>query len=871
MTLPEVVLPLRLTNPRHDLQGMLMEWMSLDARYDPRDCLPDLQLLSKLRFEMATCINEKNGHEQAWAAKPVLHQYYHGLLQCEKYKIGGLLDLAEKRSLTLEWESAIMVERQVGHSLEFEKVNLIWNLASMEAYQALGQPRDLNGYKAAARHFEVAASWLHQMNSSSSSSSSFSPNKPFPFLDFYPSLIRLWKGLLLAEAQHCAFQSHRCSFQPDHETLAEMAVAAVSMYSSLKALLQQKEDSSRTPILSQPLIQEWGRLIQGMLLYMKFMVTYHHAVDCRQKSLYSREALLLKVAGKEAKEFLQVYEKGDLSSSFGDLEATMRNSILEIEERIQQTSLQIEPEEAPPTSNASASAATITSVPVTTITNTDAAAKATGEEELEQALPKLTGSSQTYILPLERILQSYPKEPLFSSFANLQQSVARKQSAVGNNNKSKSDMNMSKQAMAFRSNMDSMLLELSMEVEEKRTETRQLLAQVKLPYSLTAYQQESQGGGIPPDLWHRVEAIQKDRLVELLKQGLWNLQDASESALRIHKQAKSQLDLDLENDRAFRMENPSFHGRNTKQLQLLYREQLSNYHRLLSAAREGDAVLIQRAELLDTNPKFKLLHFKKSQLNKLLPARKTCEAINVTQLSALILRLNRMFGEQDTMLHTLREDLHSFDIGIQLRKKTSVNHKRDCVYTSSYFEGPFRERMKGIRKHLDSEKPLLEEILEANKQFVQARHEQTSGKCSSADDCIAVLEEAIEELDQISNHLEEGKNFYSNITLKLETLRGQVDELSTKLTVERLEYDDREGRDRQEEADAIMAKRLSQDTPAAAAAAAAGVARGQLGWVDDEKVATLVAMDFDPANVVEALKNKNNDVDAALNELLSAG
>jgi hypothetical protein len=41
--------------------------------------------------------------------------------------------------------------------------------------------------------------------------------------------------------------------------------------------------------------------------------------------------------------------------------------------------------------------------------------------------------------------------------------------------------------------------------------------------------------------------------------------------------------------------------------------------------------------------------------------------------------------------------------------------------------------------------------------------------------------------------------------------------------------------------------------------------------VDDEKVATLVAMDFDPANVVAALKNKNNDVDAALNELLSAG
>ncbi|KAL3944132.1 MAG: hypothetical protein SGBAC_001779 [Bacillariaceae sp.] len=828
MTLAEVVLPLRLTNPRHDLQGMLMEWMSHDARYDPRDCLKDLQILSKLRFQMATCISEKHGQDPAWAAKDFLHHYYHGLLQCEKYKIG--FDDSPKRSLSLEWESAIMVELQVGHSLEFEKVNVIWNLASIEAYQALGQEKDLNGYKAAARHLENAASWLHQMNSAPNHS------KPFPFLDFYSSLIRLWKGLLLAEAQHCAFQSHWCSFQPDHETLAEMAVAAVSMYSSLRALLQQKEDSSRTPILSQPFIKKWGRLIEGMLRYMKFMAAYHQAVDRRLKNFFEQEAILLKAARREATEFLQAYERGILPS-FVDLEVTMRDPIFQIDERIKQTSLQIE--------------------------ERSIGTASTTEEEL----PKLTGSSQAYILPLERILQDYPGEPLFSSFVNSHHSVARKQSP----DITKRDSDMSKQVMEFRSNMDSLLQELSMEMEDKRQQTRQLLASVKLPYSLTAYRQETEGGGIPPELWHRLEAIQKDQLVELVKQELWDLQDASEAAVQIHKQASSQLDLDLENDKAFRTENMSFQGRNTKQLQLMYRDQLSNYHQLLSAAREGDAVLMQRAEQLDTNPKFKLLHFKQSQLNKLLPARKTCQTIDVTQLGALILRLNRMFSEREAMLNTLREDLLSFDIGIQLRKKTVVNHKRDFMYTSSYFEGPFRERMKGIRKHMASEKALLEEILEENKQFMQARQQQTSGKCSSADDCIAVLEEAIEEIDQISNHLEEGKNFYSSIAMKLEKLRGQVDELSTKLTVERLEYDDTEGRDRQEEADAIMAKRLSQDTPAAASAAAAGVARGQPGWVDDEKVATLVAMDFDPASVVAALKNKNNDVDAALNELLSAG
>ena len=40
-------------------------------------------------------------------------------------------------------------------------------------------------------------------------------------------------------------------------------------------------------------------------------------------------------------------------------------------------------------------------------------------------------------------------------------------------------------------------------------------------------------------------------------------------------------------------------------------------------------------------------------------------------------------------------------------------------------------------------------------------------------------------------------------------------------------------------------------------------------YVDDEKVASLVSMDFDPAKAVAALKRHNNDIELALNELLA--
>lgn len=41
------------------------------------------------------------------------------------------------------------------------------------------------------------------------------------------------------------------------------------------------------------------------------------------------------------------------------------------------------------------------------------------------------------------------------------------------------------------------------------------------------------------------------------------------------------------------------------------------------------------------------------------------------------------------------------------------------------------------------------------------------------------------------------------------------------------------------------------------------------GRIDDEKVATFVAMDFDADKVVAALEKHDNNMDLALNELLS--
>jgi hypothetical protein len=849
MTLAEVVLPLRLTNPQQDLQGMLVEWIQNNHRYnDAQDCLEDLQCMTKWRRLMAQHISSKQSHQDALCIRTTLHQYYHCLLECERQQIG--LDDSPQRTLTLEWESAMMVELQVGHSIPWERTNLLWNLATLEAYQAYQQhhhqqhhqqeqqpPKDKTGWEEASKRLQQAASWLHQLSSITTNTTS----KPFPFLDFYPSLIRLWKGLLLAESQRCMFESLACASRPNHRLLANVATAAVSMYSSLQSILQQGEHTTTTPIFNQPLIKEWGDLTLALMVYMKCMAACHLAVDAREREGYGEELALLQVAYREASNCIQACHNS-MVPSLQELHASVSSTMTEIENRIELAKSE----------------------------NTQQHHETVPQEE---DLPKIEGETLAKVLPLEQILEPYQGKPLFGNLKPFSAvaPTSRKESPIKITNTD--TQNLTKCIEMFRSNMDQLIVQMTTESEERRELERQALAAVKLPHSLTAYRQELEGGGIPNDLWIRVEALQREHRVEQLKRELWELRDASEVARTTYHQAKSQLDLDLESDQSFRTENPSFLGRDTLQVQTLYRQHLENYHRLLAKAQEGDSAVSQCVELIQTDPKFKLLDFKQSQLNKLLPAVETATPpIDVTHLSSLVLKLNPLFGERESMLQKLKEDIKAFEIEDELRSRIEETNTTDeSCYTKlvTHYETSFRARAADIESHIEEQKELMNLILAENEKFVMARRDERGAGCSSSDSCIAMLEDAIEEIDQLIIHLREGKDFYRVIAPRLEKIRNQIDELSTKLTVERLEYDDKEGRDRQEEADALMAKRLSQDIPTVAAAAANGVARGQPGWVDDEKVATLVAMDFDPDRVVDALKNQNNDVDAALNEMLS--
>jgi hypothetical protein len=306
---------------------------------------------------------------------------------------------------------------------------------------------------------------------------------------------------------------------------------------------------------------------------------------------------------------------------------------------------------------------------------------------------------------------------------------------------------------------------------------------------------------------------------------------------------------------------------------------------------------LQRCEILDTDPKFRLLKFQKSQLDRLLPGRGDGlggSDIDVSSLSRHLVDLSALFNDRESLVHTLREGVKTYNIAAQLQAvQTAPASNRESEYQQAVDAAieAFDGMIRNMHQSIDMQDSLLEVILKENEDFMGARDANQSS--SSSEGFIVKIEDALEEIDQFSEHLKEGTAFYDVIIPKLNKLKQQVGDVSARLTNERCEHEDRLRRNQQEANDARMAASFGGNSrpPAAAAAASGGGAGSYDGGgarvtqaslpgvqavshgipdvrVDDQKVASLVAMDFDPDRVVAALKKYDNNVDQALNDLL---
>ena len=774
MLVPPLKTPLE-----YDLKGALSSWLdetNNTCGFMSGQVQAELDRLADLRN---TLVEAGNDYKKAELFLGEYEEYHAALLECQDKGFPST-EASGAGYLQFPWLSAISPQQKETQShLNGERANLLWNVASLFAFQASKQDiADKAGWNQSQILLQAAASTLHHLSELVDETIS---------ADFIT--LPFWETFLLAQAQISTYYMARAASKPRHVVLAKLASAAVPLLDDAYEKIPQQED--------------WQTHCQAWSTCMSALSEYHESCTHRQKKKWDMELCRLERA-RDIISVCQEFVYGDSLEGLELLQGELPKMVRTIRDR------QLEARRAY-VNDASASPPDIREI--------------RGELLVRSNYPLLNDLTTL-------------KTPLFSTIQKVDLHSGAKQAIL-----------------TFQREMNDMIHELARVADEKTEEARLALAHVNLPHSLTAFKQEQMGGGIPQELWERVEALQRQGRISELKREMWELHDAAEVALSIQRKVSRQLEEDREMDQLFRQQNPGFEGHDASEVQRSFHVALKNYESLLAKSQDGDAVLMQRLENLDTDPKYKLLQFQKSKLDRLFPAANDRDgAFDTSRLARLLVELSALFDERQSLVKRLQTEAKKYDIASRMAevdpKSPTAKQEYEAVIRRS--QKSFGGIAYDIRINIDRQVELMDSIMGENEEFTSARNANHSA--GAGENCITMIEDAIEETEQLGKHLREGKAFYEIVMPKLDHLQREVGDASVRLTVQRCEYEDKSRTETSGQRDGSQSAVSSYTEPSVT--------------VDDEKVANLVAMDFNPDSVVAALKKHNNDIEQALNELL---
>jgi hypothetical protein len=528
------------------------------------ECMGDLQLLHSLRMQLSDSITRFDSYEEAKELVPVLHEYYAMLLECESRGFPSMQQSSSAASMTikLEWVGAIdsgSQEMNNQHNqaplidchsgLLLERASILWNLAAIEAYNASKQDVVANKKKwaMANKNLQLAFTFMHHLKETLLVQEEEDKNDPNPhhgsasssITDFQSSMVVFWENVLQAQAQMAGYE--KASIRPKNLLLAKISAGAVPLWDTAAEACNNIRIMS-----SQQQKSAWHVQSVSWSSYLSAKAEFHESAHAREKNLPGPELARLEKSLQFVNQCHDYLFPNNYAPANDDADSE-RSSMRRLKDEVPPFLQQVRER------------------------YTEA------QQQCNEEIPNDVRDTRGELL--SKGASALPKtmtELKSPFFANLLGPVARH--AISR----------------FQQDMDQFVYSMSAMVEEKTEAARKALASVNLPHSLTAYKQEQNGGGIPMELWERVDTIQRERKVSVLKQELWGLRDVAEQARSIFAKTQKQLEEDVEMDGLFRQHNSSFEGHDVVEIQQSFRQSLSNYEKLLAKSQEGDAVLLRR-------------------------------------------------------------------------------------------------------------------------------------------------------------------------------------------------------------------------------------------------------------------------------------
>jgi len=691
--------------------------------------------------------------------------------------------------------------------LEFERANIVYNLAALESLAGMQQDRSsVEGIKLAIGSFQRAAGLFQSLELAKDDDDATRRIKGPLTADLSVEALAMLRLLMLAQAQVCVLEkATKDNLKPS--VLAKLAMQASTFYDQALA-------NAKLPVLAGVLDKQWA-------LHLEFHKREHEAwaefhasramkIQADETSVgYGEEIARLRRAGAAVRGASDFCSKNKLPA--GLLQA-MQNLMRKI---------QTEETRAVDENNKIYMSSVPDSVPAL---EGSALAKPVLPDDV--ALRKLVPgtpqeSKDTILYGLLVPWVSEAETVLHSKLAALQETYGNK-------------------------------------VQARSEEIRQRLAEAGLPAAVEAG--SGQGSGVPDTTWQRItnQVVSKGGLPGLEADANENV-TAATTLSDLVGDIERALSEEEARDAAARAAGQAGGSRPSSLLNGTMREDARKIRDLLAQAKRSDQAVMQR--LAAARAALHVLSLTRDELAAQLPNSSKAieddprvEPVRM-ELSLALVNLGVQVQECETAQARLIDKAANASVVAELIK--SGESQADSV-VSACMRG-FEPLLRDIDAQLERTGGLFMNVLEKNHEFAALRTQNEVTREREAK--LQSLDEAVSKYNELVGHVAEGARFYADLAVRVEQLRLVVNDFCFVRDVERADAarvgpapQQQQQQQRNDEANAPIAMAY-EEAPAS----------------PYQRMRDIIGTNASDAELSAFLQRANGDLNAAVNAYLEAG
>lgn len=310
-----------------------------------------------------------------------------------------------------------------------------------------------------------------------------------------------------------------------------------------------------------------------------------------------------------------------------------------------------------------------------------------------------------------------------------------------------------------------------------------ILASLNLPAAI----EDVKGVKVPKSLLEKAEAVKQKGGVEELERLINELPELLQRNKEIMDEMERSLNSEEESDNKLKSQfNDKWNRTASNKLNQTWRDHISKYRNILQNANDTDKKV---KEKYNSNvDKMRLLsNANESNLAKVIPSGKgagtNLDASAVNKLKELLSQVDSLKVEREDLENQIKnvefdEMKSKFISSFNLHQ--NANETSITTETIAQFYG---ELQKKVRESLDKQEKLIQQIREANDEFVS----QKGGSGNDRDQFLRELASAYDAFMELIGNLNEGTKFYNNLTQLLVNLQIKVNDFCFARKAEREE------------------------------------------------------------------------------------